>query len=177
MLILAGRIVSGIYLYWHEFFQFYWTASSSNNVDIRRFFEFWHIGLGLHIIYVVIYTMINIVLIVLKRFKDKSHIMTTIGCHQAAIFFMVFISLILDLDDIRRPTSGGMFTSWIYMAAYANLFAAIMFSVFVISTALIRRFAKWGEVANLLVSFMLSVTLGGIISHVVWVIMFRYLHG
>ena len=161
--VLGFGIVGYMYLSFHEHFAFDWTAFGDVRVDIRRFFEFWFIGIGIYIIYVAIHTILQLIF----RRKFRFDIAASL------IFAFAFLAIYVDM---RRPTPR-ILGDLGYSMAYASLFAMIMFVTFTASTLLLDKYTKWKEYIKIPLSFVLSCLIGSLLSYGVWVALFRMFHG
>ena len=157
-------MMHNIYLSFHEYFAFDWTAYGDVRVDIRRFFEFWHTGLGIYIVNVAIHTILQLIFRRKLRFDIAGSLIIT----------FVFSAIMFDM---RRPAPGFILSDWGYSIAYTFLFAMIMFATFTLSTLSLDKLTKWKEYIKVPLSFVLSCLIGGILSYSVWVVMFGLFHG
>jgi hypothetical protein len=162
-------IMSPVYQVWHDVLGFNWTPGG-RRVDIRRFLEFWHWGIGVHILNVLLFSIVSL------KFKLKLHYHILSAIVFPNLYFIAFFP-----DMLRRPSIGaGMgdpFAGAAYPLSWALLFAMIMFICFTISTVLLDKHAKLKELKKILLSFGLSLIAGGVLSRVVWGIHFQIFHG
>jgi len=132
-------------------------------VDVRRFLEFWHTGIGMHIIHVSIYY------VTLKLYKLKVLSVLLIMSVVAFVFSIIFL-------DFERPTSG-MFGDVGYSMAYNFLFSMIMLITFAVTVFMIEEHTSWKYRSKHVISLASSFLLGGGISYIVWLALFRLYHG
>lgn len=169
----GGWLVHNVYRLWHNYLGFDWTAFNSRRIDIRRFLEFWHVGAGILIIFVFIYTVMAMLL---KRFESRPTIFKL--RYYSGGISIIYSLLLMYNFDFRRPISGGFMASdWSYRITYAYIFATIMFLIFILTSIILDKFTKWKELFKIPLAFISSLAIGGVISHAVWVVMFRYFHG
>jgi len=160
---LGLQLTRHVYGFWHDLFGFDWAAYASRRIDVRRFLEFWHTGMGIHIIHVVIYY----VALFFYEVKAKYFLLTM------SIVAFVTSAIIFDL---RQP-GPGLFGDWGYSIVYNFLFSMIMLITFTVSANLMEEHTDWSDEKNLVMSFISSLLLGGIISYIVWLMLYRMFHG
>jgi len=159
---LLGMHMAIPYLLLHNLLGYDWTAYGSSRIDIRRFLEFWHVGFGIHAVYMAVYAIIA-----KRKVKLKIELLIAMAI-GAAVF--------IHMGDLDRPSRGFVLSNLGYIMAYAFLFAAIMFSVFILLVVILDIATKWKESIKITLSFVLSSTLGGILSYFVWIALFRHFH-
>ena len=165
---LGMFMTQDIFLFWHEFLELDWRPFSNIQVEIQRWLEFWHNALGIHIIYVMLYS----VFMLSKKIKIRYDLL------GAAITVFVFSAVVFDMRAPEIPRGmapvGG---DWGYIWSYSFLFAMIMFAIFTLATVLLDKRTKLREWKKILLSFGVSVVAGFFVSWLVWTILFRVFHG
>ena len=142
-------------------------------IDIRRFYEFWFTGIGIHVIHTVIYIPFALVpkfKISTTKNKVRLHMLGALAATS------VFSAVVF---DIRSPRTSGLpgLNDLGYSITYAFLFTTIMFATFTISATLFDKYTKLKEWIKALLSFLISCVLGGFLSYIVWIGLFMFFHG
>ena len=142
---LLGMLITWhIYLFWHEALGFDWTAYSTITVHFRRWVEFWHSGLGMHLIYVITYSIPALT----KKVKIRYDLLGML------LVAFIFSAVVFDMRALVRGSFVG--GDWGYSIAYSFLFAMIMFAMFTLATALLDKHSKMREPPKILLSFGVS---------------------
>jgi len=158
-------MTSNIYLFWHGFFGFDWTAHSSVRIDIRRFLEFWHTGFGILIVHILFYSLVQLI------FKIK------IKYDLLAALVIAFITLLVAFKVDMTTPRGTILGDMGYSMAYSFLFAIIMFAIFNLLILLSDESTQIKEPIKILLSFGVSSLLGYFVSWLIWIILFHFFHG
>jgi len=165
MMPIGVLITETPYLFFHNLFGFDWSAGGSIIIDVRLFFEFWFIGFGIYLLYFAIYFIVGVICYKLKgRFSNKLRIWI-VGILLAPNLLFAFTG------DIRRPLTFSLGLG--YAIANAFLFTFIMFSLFALAGFLLDKHTKINEFVKVVLSLIVSVVVGFLLSGVVWLILFN----
>jgi len=168
---LIGRIImQSQYHSLHNYFDFDWVAFNSRIIDVRRFFEFWFVGFGIYLIHLIFYFISFFIIVGLScKINNRS-----INKLRMRIVAMLLIATIAHIGGIRRPNMNTFaFADVGYRASNAFLFAFIMFSLFALAGFLLNKHTKINEFVKVVLSLIVSVVLGFLLSGVVWLILFN----
>jgi len=168
---ISGLFTEIPYQFSRALFGVDWSTHSGSVIDIRRFFEFWAAGFGVHLVYFVFYFIIGVI-------YHKRNGMFFVKLRLWIFGTLFTTSLIAMLvGDIRRPVQTGfgrfVMSDFGYSMAYTFLFAFIMFATFAFVSFLIDKYLKFDDFAKVSLAFVISTVVGFLLSGVVWLILFN----
>ena len=152
-LLLAGiltQILNGLF---PGFISFDWTSSLGIQGAALRFLEPWTLGILIYIANLLCY----IALVAAKKVKLRYEQLCTL------------VVTVIILAIISARTSRGFFD---FEQLFADTFLTSMtlFAVFTLSSVLLDKFSEMREWIKILLSFVLSVTIGSFLAFLLWTI-------
>ena len=145
-------------LIFQDLFNLPWT-SGEDIFNFNKFFEFLFTSIHIYLIYILIYMLIP------RKFKEKFKYYILASSTIGLVFSLIAF-------DIIRPVISFVFSGFGHHIANAVLFSSLMFASFVVLIIKLGKLTSWSKGVIERISAGLSLLLGGILSFVVWSILF-----